>query len=145
MDPASIAGLVITIVEVTGTCLMSISNYLGPSPHRPEYLRDITSDLYSFHATIRNLQMHLDVYEADQTRLDALSVLQRPLEMSRDSLQLIKSRLEDATFFGEGSLGPGFDRKLKDCLKCLKIGWTLFHDVLHMDGRSVLTTGDGRC
>lgn len=136
------AGLVIAIVQVTGTCLMSISNHLGPSPHHPEYLREITSDLYSFHATIRNLQMHLDVYEADQARLNALSLLQRPLEMSRDSLQIIKSRLEDATFFGEGSPGSGFDRKLKDCVKCLKIGRTLFHDVLHMDGRLVLLSSD---
>ena len=87
--------------------------------------------------------MHLDVYEADQARFDAPSVLQQPLEISRDSLQLIESRVEDATFVGEDLLGSGFYKKLKDCLRSLKIGRTLFHDVfLHMDGRLVLSSGD---
>lgn len=86
--------------------------------------------------------MYLDIYEADQARLDAFSVLQQPLEISRDSLQLIKSRVEDATFMGEDLLGPSLNKKLKDCLRSLKIGRTLFHDVLHMDGRLVLSSGD---
>lgn len=86
--------------------------------------------------------MHLYVYEADQARLDAPSVLRQPLKISRDSLQLIKSRVEDATFVGEDLLGSGFNKKLKGYLRSLKIGRILFHGVLHVDGRLVLSSGD---
>ena len=142
MDPASVAGLIIAIVQLTGTCVKSINSFVGPSQHHSQRLKDITSDVWDFQGAVTNLQTFLESSEENQARLDTLPFLQHPLETCKDSLQLIKTRLEDETFVGKYLLGSSFDKKLKDCLRSLKMGRTLFHNVLLLDNRSVFSSGD---
>lgn len=144
MDPISVTGLAIAVAQVTSACLKSIRKSAGPSQHSSNDLKDIKSDLYSFNAAISNLKLHLQVHEADDSRLLALSDLERPLKRSNEALKLIKSRLEDVTFVRRVQkqvLGVRFDEKLKGCLRVLKMSSTLFVKVLQIDHMSVSSCG----
>lgn len=141
MDPVSVAGLAIAVAQVTSACLKSSGKLVGPSKHNSKTLLEIMSDLYSFNAAIKNLQTHLEANEEDQGRLNALSILQEPLETSKKALEMIKSRLEDPKFMHKYVLGARFDEKLKGYLGTLKIGRRLFDDVLLMDQRLVFSFG----
>ena len=144
MELVGVASLVIAVGQVTGACLKSATKTVGISQHSSEYLKGIVSELYSFSAAIANLREHLALCEEDQARLNALSSLEGPLTASRENLEMIKSQLEDTTLLRSYLFGAGFDKKMKDCLRSLRTGRVLFHDVLDMDERSVYSSGDLR-
>ena len=144
MELVGIASLVIAVGQVTGVCLKSATKIVETSQNSSRYLKDIVSDLYSFNAAIANLREHLVSCEEDQARLNALSSLEGPLTTSEENLKMIKSQLEDTTFVRKYLFGVGLDKKMKDCLRSLKTGRNLFHDVLDMDERSVCSSGDLR-
>lgn len=138
MDPVTIAALAIAVAQVTGACIKCISKFVGPSQHDSQDLEDIKRDLYSFNAAITNLELHLEAHEEDQVRLNALSTLEEPLKVCKESLDLIQTRLKDVTFMRKMRnqvLGVRFDEKLKRSLRTLKMSRTFFDEVLHMDER----------
>ena len=140
MDPISVAGLAIAVTQVIGACLKASRKVLGPSQHRSKVLQEMNTELYSFNAAVANLEAHLKACDDDPARLHALSGLEEPLRISTKTLELIKARLEDATFIGKfrkNVLGASFDEKLKGCLRSLQMSRTLFAEVLHMDSRLV--------
>ena len=141
MDPISITGLVIGVGQVTAACLKSSRTYVGPSHHSSKDLQGMSSDLYSFNAAISNLQTHLEIHQEDQVRLDAFEKLKKPLKISEENLNQLRTRLEDATFLKKHLLGIRFDKPLNECLRSLKMSRNLFHDVLQMDQRLVSWSG----
>ncbi len=136
-----LAGLVLAATQMTGTCLKASRKLAGPSQHSFKELREIISNLYFFDVAISNLQKHVQACEEDQARLQALLILEEPLQNSMRSLEMIKTRLEDTTFVGKYFRGVSFDNELKDSLRSLKRGRTLFQDVLQMDNRLVSLSG----
>ena len=142
MDPISVTGLVIAVVQLAAACLKSSRTFVGPSQHSHKYLHDIISDLYSFNAAIKNLETHLQICEEDQGRLNSLSDLKEPLETSKTSLELIENYIKDPKFMRKHVLGVRFDEKLKGCMRSLKMSRILFEEVLQMDQRSVSSFSD---
>lgn len=141
MDPLSITGVAIAVEQVIAACLKSSRKYVGPSHHSSKDLQEISSDLYSLNAAIANLKTHLEINKEDQVRIEALSKLKEPLEISEQNLNSLRTRLEDATFVKKYLLGVRFDKPLKQCLMSLKLSRTLFHEVLQMDQRLVPSSG----
>lgn len=142
MDPVSITGLTIAITQVIAACLKASRKVLGPSQHSSKFLQEINTELYSFNAAVANLETHLKACKDDPTRLHALSGLQEPLKLSERTVELIKIRLEDATFIGKlrkHVLGASFDEKLNGYLRSLQMSRTLFSELLEMDSRLVST------
>ncbi len=138
MDPITLTPLVIGVVQVTGTCLKSISKIVGPSQHSSEGLKDILLELYSFNAAILNLKAHLDLHKEDQDRLHALLELEKPLKRSDEALNLIHNRLQSVTFVRKLQnqvFGSRFDEKLKGSMRSLKVSRALFSEVLLIDQR----------
>ena len=145
MDPISVAGLAIAVAQVTGACLKASWKIVGPSQHSSKDLQELNTELYSFNAAVGNLQAHLKACEDDPARLHALSGLEEPLRKSKEILELIKPRLEDVTFIRKlrkHVLGANFDKRLKSCLRSLKMSRTLFAEVLQMDQRLVPWSGN---
>lgn len=93
--------------------------------------------MYSFHGAIKNLQTHLEINEEDQTRLDTLNHLDRPLANCKEALDLLKTRLETTTFLGQYIVGTVFDKRLKSVLETLKTSKSVFELTLHADQQYV--------
>lgn len=93
MEAVGLVASVIAIVQLSGACLKLSSKLLGPSSYKPERLQSLSTSLYGFNGTIRNLQTHLEIHEDDRARFDTLNHLQEPLMRCRDALQLLSSRM----------------------------------------------------
>lgn len=130
MEVLTIAASIIGVVQLTGTCLKLCNRFLGPSKHS---LEEISATLYGFHGAIRNLQTHLEINEEDQTRLDALNYLDRPLANCKEALELLEKRLKNTSFLGQYVVGNLFDKRLKGVLDTLKNSKSVFELTLHAD------------
>ena len=72
MEAIGLATSIITVVQLTGSCLKIGSKFLGPSKHNSKHLARISSDLYNLNGSIVNLQMHYILHEEDEVRLTTL-------------------------------------------------------------------------
>lgn len=71
--------------------------------------------------------------EEDKTRLSALQHLEEPLRDCKQTLDLLKKRLESTNFVGQYIVGTLWDAKLKRSLKRLQDAKTLFEIALNAD------------
>jgi hypothetical protein len=135
MDPMSITGTVLAIVQITGICLKTGNQHLGPSRHTSATLLSLIQELYCFYGAIQNLKTHLTISEHDTIRLDSLDCLAGPLSDCKLALCLVEKQLEDDTFFKRKVIGKHYDKKLDDAINVLKKGRGLFETVLLADQR----------
>jgi hypothetical protein len=73
MEAVGLVASVIAIVQLTEACLKLSSKLTGPSSYKPERLQSLSTTLYNFNGTIKNLQTHLEIHEDDQARLDGMT------------------------------------------------------------------------
>jgi len=137
MDPLSITGTAIAVIQLTGTCLQLGNKYWGPSQHTPTSLIDLAQELYCFNGAIKSLQTHFEINEQDEARLSTLACLEGPLKNCNSALLLLREQLANTTFAGWNLLGKRFDRKLHKSLEILRKGRGLFEIVLLADQRYV--------
>ena len=133
MDGLSVAANIIAVVQLTAVCLKVSKRFLGPSQYSSASLDAISKSLYTFNGTIKNLQTNYEINEDDQARLDALNHLAKPLKRCEDALEIIRERLQNATFLGRYVVGKRFDRKLKNTLQDIEEARKLFEIALHSD------------
>jgi hypothetical protein len=133
MDPLSVTASVIAIVQITGECMKLAK--IGPSKYHLTRLKEINTNLYGFYGTIKNLQMHLEIYEEDQARLSALDHLQEPLARCFEALKLLKNRVEHDGVFSQYVMGLRFDKKLEDGLRVIADAKSLLELALQCDQR----------
>ena len=117
MEPLSIATSVIALLEATSQCLKLAK--IGPSKHSSDKLEAFNRTLYGLNGTLRNLQLHLEIYEEDQSRLDAMKYLNLPLSQCSEALDIIRSRMEKNGIWKHVT-GMKFDKRLEDCLQVLQ-------------------------
>ena len=133
MDPLSLTAGVIAIVQITRDCMKLAK--IGPSKHHLTRLKEINTNIYGFYGTIKNLQVHLEIYEEDQARLSALDHLQEPLARCLEALKLLKIRFEHDNVFKQYVMGLRFDKKLEDCLRVINDAKLLLELALQCDQR----------
>lgn len=133
MDGLSVAASIIAVVQLTTTCLKLGKKYFGPSVYGSASLQAISTTLYGFNGTIRNLQTHFEINEEDQARLDALSHLDAPLKRCKEALEMLEDRLKSVNLIGQYVAGKFFDRKLRKCLQTIDDARTLFALALDAD------------
>jgi hypothetical protein len=131
MDGVSVAANIIAVVQLTAVCLKLSKKFLGPSQYSSASLDSISKSLYAFNGTIKNLQTNYEINEDDQARLDALNYLAKPLKRCEEALEIIRERLQNATFLGRYVVGERFDRKLKNTLQDMEEARKLFEIALH--------------
>ncbi|OCT48034.1 hypothetical protein CLCR_04007 [Cladophialophora carrionii] len=136
MDPLSLTGGVIAIVQITGECMKLAK--IGPSKYHLARLKQINTNLYGFYGTINNLQLHLAIHEEDKARLSALDHLQEPLARCLEALKLLKNRFEHDGVFTQYVMGLRFDKKLEDCLRVIADAKSLLELALHCDQRVII-------
>jgi hypothetical protein len=135
MDPMSITGTVLAIVHITGICLKSGNQHLGPSRYTSTTLLSLIQELYCFYGAIQSLKTHLTINEHDTIRLNSLDCLTGPLSDCKLALCLVEKQLKDDTFFKRKLIGKHCDKKLDDAINVLKKGRGLFETVLLADQR----------
>jgi len=140
MEAVGLVASVIAIVQLTGACLKLSSKLTGPSSYKPERLQSLSTTLYNFNGTIKNLQTHLEIYEDDQARLDTLTYLQEPLMRCSEALQLLSSRMQSDGLFALYIMGSRFDKKVDLCLRVLNDAKGLLELALQCDQRYVQYT-----
>jgi hypothetical protein len=142
MEAVGLVASVIAIVQLTGACLKLGSKLTGPSSYKPERLRSLSTILYNFNGTIKNLQTHLEIHEDDQARLNTLTYLQEPLMRCREALQLLSSRMQSDGLFALYIMGSRFDKKVDLCLRVLNDAKGLLELALQCDQRYVHRKGN---
>ncbi|CAN9407345.1 unnamed protein product [Alternaria alternata] len=139
MDPMSITGTVLAIVHITGICLKSGNQHLGPSRYTSTTLLSLIQELYCFYGAIQSLKTHLTINEHDTIRLNSLDCLTGPLSDCKLALCLVEKQLKDDTFFKRKLIGKHCDKKLDDAINVLKKGRGLFETILLADQRTITT------
>ena len=139
MDGLSLAASVVAIIQLTGICLRLSSKILGPSKNSSKDLQNLSSTLYAFNGSIKNLQTHLEICEEDEARLSALEYLSRPLTDCTKALTLLENYLKNPSLLGRHIIGARFDSKMEKCLSALDHSRTLFTELLLEDQQIMLS------
>jgi len=95
--------------------------------------------LYSFNASIKNLQTHLEICEEDQARLRALEYLGGSLNDCKNVLKVLEDHLRRTKSLGDYIVGARFDSKLKRCFAALNHSKTLFMEAVHADQQTIIS------
>ena len=122
-------------MSITGICLKSGNQHLGPSRHTSTTLLSLIQELYCFYGAIQSLKTHLAINEHDTIRLNSLDCLTGPLSDCKLALCLVEKQLKDDTFFKRKLIGKHCDKKLDDAINVLKKGRGVFETVLLADQR----------
>jgi hypothetical protein len=121
-------------------CILQVWSAVALPVCKPERLQSLSTTLYNFNGTIKNLQTHLEIHEDDQARLDTLTYLQEPLMRCREALQLLSSQMQRDGLFALYIMGLRFDKKVDLCLRVLNDAKGLLELALQCDQRYVQYT-----
>ncbi|KAJ2988192.1 hypothetical protein NUW58_g4110 [Xylaria curta] len=138
MDGLSLAASVITIIQLTGTCLKLSKKWLGPSEFGSADLATVERNLYGFIGAMKAFQTHLEIHEDDQARLNSLGHLLPAVKGCEDALTIVQDFIKNRGFIRKHLAGPKFDGKLKASLKALEEAKKLFELSLQADHQVIL-------
>ncbi|KAH7000948.1 hypothetical protein EDB80DRAFT_685921 [Ilyonectria destructans] len=123
MDPLSVTGAIVGLLQLTQACLRLGKRHLGPSQHTTANLTALLQELYCFNDAMTILHAHLlETYEKDEARLNTFAFLESSLKNCNDALFLLEKQLASTTFMDRKVVGKSFDRKLNKSLDVLKSG-----------------------
>ena len=124
------------LIEVT---LKVANKQVGVGPSRFNYssVQGVLERLYILNGILSSLKTHLEINEADESRRQTLNILAEPLNRCRDALELVKDRLENATFLGSHVLGKAFDKKFDRALSVLDESQRLIQTCLLSDQQTI--------
>lgn len=130
MDPLSVTAGIIACLQLTGTLLKRF----GPSDHCKHDLEGILKTIEGFHDLCNDLKSRLTVDPENEVRRSAIQHLDKPLQLCKEALEFLQSRLDGPTIIGQYVVGIKWDNKFKKCLQRLNDAKDLLKFALCNDG-----------
>jgi len=133
MDPLSLTGTLIAIIQLFGAIIKLGKKHIGPSKHTPALLAAYLQELHVFSHALTNLRAYLDISSLGQITTYTVLYLDRSLENCTAVLNLLQELQSRKSFFKRFLTARQFDNKINGAMDTLRHEQSLFSIMLLVD------------